>query len=259
MNLKIYRHAFLFFSLLLLFISGCRGAIPIVTGPPLSVDRGKTVLKSLGYTIQAGAFSDVNNAARLTSYLQAKGFDAYYFFHESNLYKVRFGNYSSLESARNAAEEIRAKGIITEYLIISPDDYPRLAVKKIDESGLRNDIVASARRYLGVPYRWGGVSSSTGFDCSGLTMAVYKLNGLDLPRTTKQQWTSGHPVEPRRLAEGDLVFFSTKKAGEISHVGIYIGSSEFIHAPGDGKNIKVESLLNEYFQSRYMGARTYLE
>jgi hypothetical protein len=257
MTSKIYRHTFLFFSLLFLFIQGCRGSIPEIIRP--SMEKGKASLQSLGYTIQAGAFSDVNNAVRLTSYLQEKGFDAYYFLHESGLYKVRFGNYSTLESARNAAEEIRINGIIAEYMIIRPEDYPRLAGKKMDYSGLRNDLVASARGFLGVPYYWGGVSSSTGFDCSGLTMSVYKLNGLNLPRTTKQQWASGHPVELKKLSKGDLVFFSTKKAREISHVGMYIGDNEFIHSPGDGKKIRVESMRNDYFQSRYMGARTYLE
>jgi hypothetical protein len=257
MTSKIYRHTFLFFSLLFLFTHGCRGSIPEVIGP--SIEKGRTALQSLSYTVQAGAFSDVNNAVRLTSYLQEKGFDAYYFLHESGLYKVRFGNYSTLESARTAAEEIRVKGIISEYMIIKPEDYPRLAGKKLDYSGLRKDLVSSAKGFLGVPYYWGGVSSKTGFDCSGLTMAVYKLNGLDLPRTTKQQWASGHPVDSKKLSEGDLVFFSTKKAGEISHVGVYIGSSEFIHSPGDGKKIRIESLSNEYFQSHYMGARTYLE
>ena len=256
MTSKIYRHVFIFFSLLFLVTHGCGGTIPEIIGPPS--EKKKTAIQSLGYTIQAGAFSDVNNAVRLTSYLQEKGFDAYYFLHESGLYKVRFGNYSYLESAVNAAEQIRIKGIITEYLIINPEDYPRIAGKKLDSSGLRNDLVASAKGFIGVPYYWGGVSSKTGFDCSGLTMAVYKLNGLDLPRTAKQQWASGNPIEPKNLSEGDLVFFSTTKAGEISHVGIYIGSSKFIHAPGDGKKIRIESLINDYFQSRYMGARTYL-
>lgn len=253
----IYRLAFLFLSLVVFSNNGCRGSIPEVRGP--SETKGQKTLQAMGYTIQAGAFSNVNNAVRLTSYLQEKGFDAYYFFHESNLYKVRFGNYSSQETARNIAEGLRSRGIITEYMVIKPDDYPRLGAHKQDTVGLRKDIVLTAKRFLGVPYYWGGVTSKTGFDCSGLTMAVYKLNGLDLPRTTKEQWASGSPVESNRLSEGDLVFFSTKRKGEVSHVGIYVGSNRFIHAPSKGKNIQTESFLNKYFQSRYIGARTYLE
>jgi hypothetical protein len=256
MTSKIYKHALFYLSLIFLFICSCRGSIPEVISPP--AEKKKTALQSLGYTIQAGAFSDVNNAVHLTTYLQKKGFDAFYFLHESGLYKVRFGNYPNQESAKRAAEGVRANGIITEYMIIRPEDYRRIAGKKIDSGGLRNDLAASARGFIGVPYCWGGVSDKTGFDCSGLTMAVYKLNGMDLPRTTKQQWASGDPIELKKLSEGDLVFFSTKKVGEISHVGIYIGQNEFIHAPGEGKKIRTESLSNEYFQRHYMGARTYL-
>lgn len=257
MNYKIYMLLILFLSLFILSTYGCRGSIPEVRSH--STTKGKTTLHAMDYTIQVGAFSDVDNAVRLTSYLQEKGFDAYYFFHESNLYKVRFGNYSSLKTARNIAEGLCSDGTITEYMIIRPEDYPRLGVDKTDNSDLRKDIVLSARRFLGVPYYWGGVSSKTGFDCSGLTMAVYKLNGLDLPRTTKAQWAAGTPVASRGLSEGDLVFFCTAKKGVVSHVGIYVGGNSFIHAPSKGKKIQTESLSNEYFQTRYMGARTYLE
>lgn len=253
----LHRLAFLFLLLFLLSNNGCGGSFPEVRGP--SETKAKKTLDAMGYTIQAGAFSDVNNAARLTSYLQEKGFDAYYFFHESNLYKVRFGNYSSSETARNIAEGLRSKGILTEYIIIKPEEYPWLGDYKKDPGGIRKDIVFTARRFLGVPYYWGGVSGKTGFDCSGLTMAVYKLNGLNLPRTTKGQWTSGSPLKPDRLSEGDLVFFSTKRKGEVSHVGIYVGNNMFIHAPSKGKNIQIESLSNKYFQNRYIGARTYFE
>jgi len=257
MKKVIYRLAFLFLHLGILSNYGCSGSIPEVRDP--SGTKGQKTLDSMGYTIQAGAFSDVNNAVRLTSYLQEKGFDAYYFFNESNLYKVRFGNYSSQETARNTAEGLRSSGIIAEYVIIKPEDYPRLGAGKKDPDGLRKDIVVTARSFLGVPYYWGGVSSETGFDCSGLTMAVYKLNGLDLPRTAKAQWASGSPLATERLSEGDLVFFSTKRKGDVSHVGIYVGGNRFIHAPSKGKNIRIESLSDKYFQSRYIGARTYLE
>jgi hypothetical protein len=254
---KINNPVFIFLPLLFLLTYGCRGSIPEVRGP--SVNEGKTTLHTMGYTIQVGAFSIVDNAVKLTRALQDKGFDAYYFLHESNLYKVRFGNYKSLATAGDIAEDLRLNGIITEYMIIKPEDYQRITVKKTDDHNLRKDLVISAQKFLGVPYYWGGVSSKTGFDCSGLTMAVYKLNGLDLPRTTSEQWVSGNPVTPEQLCEGDLVFFSTKKIGEISHVGIYVGDSHFIHAPGEGKKIRMESLSNEYFQSHYMGARTYLQ
>ena len=242
---------------LFLFTYGCRSSIPIVQEPSSYRESG-SLLEPMGYSIQVGAFSIVDNAFRLTASLQEKGFDAYYFLHESNLYKVRFGNYSNRENARAIAEDLRSRGIITEYMIIMPEDYQRGGINKSGKSNLRRGIVLSAKRFLGVPYLWGGDSYETGFDCSGFTMAVYKLNGLNLPRTTKGQWASGNPVNRKQLSEGDLVFFSTKKRNEISHVGIYIGSNKFIHASGEGKKIRTESLFNEYFRSRYQGARTYL-
>jgi len=233
------------------------GSMPPIQNS-LSLKENAT-LRPMGYSIQVGAFSEVNNAIRLTSYLQDKGFDAYYFINDSKLYRVRFGDYSSFNSARIIAEELISNGIITEYLIIKPEDYPGIGLQKTFNDNLRKDLVLSAKKFIGVPYYWGGISNKTGFDCSGLTMAVYKLNGLNLPRTTSEQWSSGNPVDDKHLSEGDLVFFSTKRAGEISHVGIYVGSGEFIHAPGKGKRIRAESLLNEYFQKSYIGARSYLQ
>jgi hypothetical protein len=223
-----------------------------------SLNLNKEKLSHMGYSIQVGAFSNVENAVKLTKSLQEIGFDAYYFFHDSNLYKVRFGNYASLEVARALAKELNRKGTIAEYIIIRPEDYIRSDLDETDNNYIRKGIVLSAKNYLGVPYYWGGISDGTGFDCSGLAMAVYKLNGFDLPRTTNEQWRSGNPVGLKGICEGDLVFFSTRKMGDISHVGIYVGDYNFIHAPGEGKKIQIDSLLNEYFESRYMGARTYL-
>ena len=116
----------------------------------------------------------------------------------------------------------------------------------------------TAERFVGVPYRWGGETSVDGFDCSGLTMVVYQLNGLNLPRTSGDQWLAGRPVEGRELAEGDLVFFATRGAGRVSHVGIYIGGENFLHAPRRGSQIQIASLSNDYYRVRYLGARSYL-
>jgi len=109
-----------------------------------------------------------------------------------------------------------------------------------------------------VPYQWGGDSPETGFDCSGLTMVVYQLNGLDLPRSARQQWKAGWPVERSRLGKGDLVFFATSQGRRVSHVGIYIDNGRFVHAPRRGRNITISSLSNTYYKTRYLGARSYL-
>ncbi|WP_170861018.1 NlpC/P60 family protein [Trujillonella endophytica] len=107
-------------------------------------------------------------------------------------------------------------------------------------------VVAAASKYLGVPYAWGGTDPASGLDCSGLVQRVYKDLGIDLPRTSAQQATSGTPVASLAEARpGDLVFFdnSSSRAG-IDHVGIYIGDGKMIAAPQAGDVVKVQSVGN---------------
>lgn len=204
----------------------------------------------IGYTIQVGAFSNQNNAVRLTEKLNYEGLNAYHFVHSSGLYKVRFGNFRSKKTARKAARRLLSKGVIGKYYIVGPKDRPR-------GKDLRESIVASAKQFLGVSYRWGGTSSRTGFDCSGLTSAVYRQNGLALPRSSIQQWKVGKYVKRRQLKKGDLVFFKTYGRKKVSHVGIYIGENRFIHSPGKGRSIRIVSLDQKYYRKRYVGARRY--
>jgi cell wall-associated NlpC family hydrolase len=105
---------------------------------------------------------------------------------------------------------------------------------------------------------WGGSSSETGFDCSGLTMTVYQLNGFNLPRHSKEQYEFGIPVSRSELQKGDLVFFALDGKTKVSHVGIYVGDGKFIHAPSQGKKIQFESLYTPYFQKRFVGGKNYL-
>ena len=88
-------------------------------------------------------------------------------------------------------------------------------------------------------------------------MAVYQLNGLDLPRSSRQQFNYGTPVSCEDLAKGDLVFFANSGNGKVSHVGIYIGDGRFVHAPGKGKTVRLDFLSDAYYQSRYTGARSF--
>jgi cell wall-associated NlpC family hydrolase len=215
-------------------------------------------LTAIRHTIQVGAFSDLNNAVRFTENLQAKGINAYYFRHETGLYKVRFGNYASRKDARNRAEYLNSIGVIEDYYIVGPQDFAARSGQPGDNEQLRNEIVRTAQQYIGIPYRWGGESPRTGFDCSGLTMVVYRLNGLDLPRASGQQWQAGTPVKRSQLAKGDLVFFATAGGRRVSHVGIYVGNGNFLHAPSQGRRIRLSPLSNRYYKSRYLGARSYL-
>ncbi|AOV09273.1 endopeptidase Spr precursor [Sporosarcina ureilytica] len=116
-----------------------------------------------------------------------------------------------------------------------------------------DSLYKSASSYLGVPYKYGGTTSS-GFDCSGFTQAVFKNNGISIPRTTGQQYATGQAVSKSNLQAGDLVFFKTGKSG-VSHVGIYIGSNNFIHA-STSKGVMISSINDPYYWgSRYVGAK----
>ncbi len=119
----------------------------------------------------------------------------------------------------------------------------------------RKDIILTARKFLGKVYIWGG-TTPRGFDCSGLSYFVYKLNGIELPRVSWLQYRTGKgkKVKKSKLNPGDLVFFETYKPGP-SHVGIYIGNNQFIHA--SPRNGVITSNLNDpYFKKRYIGAKT---
>lgn len=231
-------------------------------GPSVKPGTSPTVKKSylprMGFSIQVGAFSNIDNAVRLTGSLQQRGINAYHFLHGSGLFKVRFANYGTQAAARKRAEDLKRNGIIESYYIVKPQDYAAAKGQRHGNGELRKAIITTARSYVGVPYRWGGESPRTGFDCSGLTMVVYRINGLDLPRSSRQQWKVGKPIDRRQLQKGDLVFFATASRNRVSHVGIYAGEDKFLHAPGRGRRIQTASLSSKYFRSRYVGARSYL-
>jgi hypothetical protein len=240
----------------LMVLQGCAGT-PELSRDEMDVPAAE-VLPPMRYTIQVGAFSNMDNAIRLTAKLQEQGLNAYHFLHDSGLYKVRFGNYPSKDAAQKRAEYLAAAGIIDVYYIVGPNEYAASGYRPGSQDYLRKDIVTTAQRYIGIPYKWGGESPRTGFDCSGLTMVVYRLNGLQLPRSSRAQWQAGRPVNQGPLLKGDLVFFATAGGQRVSHVGIYIGNDKFLHAPGKNRNIKISSLSNQYYKSRYLGARRYL-
>jgi cell wall-associated NlpC family hydrolase len=242
--------------LILAALCGCAGQARPREQP--AATRPRPALPALRYTIQAGAFKNIDNAVRLTGKLLARKLIAYHFIDESGFYKVRIGNFPSREEAVDRAEGLKAARVIEEYFIIAPGDYAAARQPTAGEPQLRNEIIRTAERFIGVPYKWGGESTVAGFDCSGLTMVVYQLNGLDLPRTSGEQWTAGRPVAGGELAKGDLVFFATRGGGTVSHVGIYLGGDAFLHAPRRGNPIQVASLSSDYYRARYLGARSFL-
>lgn len=124
---------------------------------------------------------------------------------------------------------------------------PKQQVSRSDGSSL----VKNALSLVGVPYVFGGTSRS-GFDCSGFTLYVFKGSGISLPRTAAEQFRVGSSVSRAQLQSGDLVFFTTYAPGA-SHVGIYIGGGNFVHASNSG--VRTTSLSESYYASRYLGAR----
>jgi cell wall-associated NlpC family hydrolase len=110
-------------------------------------------------------------------------------------------------------------------------------------------VVGVAMQYLGIPYRWGGASPETGFDCSGFVMYVYAQVGVSLPHNAAMQYGYGTPVDRSQLAPGDLVFFNG-----LGHNGIYIGGNQFIHSPHTGDVVKI-STITGWYDSTWVGAR----
>lgn len=128
----------------------------------------------------------------------------------------------------------------------------------ISASGAARRVVPAAERYIGVPYRYGGTSPASGFDCSGFVQYVYGQQGVDLPRTSRQMAGAGIAVEPstRSLAVGDLMLFS--QGGRISHVAIYAGNGRFIHSSSSGKGVRYDDLDTDrgrWFADHMVAAR----
>jgi hypothetical protein len=117
------------------------------------------------------------------------------------------------------------------------------------------EMLDTALSYLGVPYRFGGASPRTGFDCSGLVNHVFRQAfGLSLPRTAREIARNGAAVARGELLPGDLVFFNTRGFLN-SHVGIYLGDSKFVHAPNARGRVRIDDLDDTYYRTRFNGAR----
>jgi cell wall-associated NlpC family hydrolase len=123
-----------------------------------------------------------------------------------------------------------------------------------------NDVLFRALGLVGTPYRYGGNTPESGFDCSGLIGYVYwNAAGVVLPRSTRELIGMRAPAVPREsLQAGDLLFFATEGSGKVSHAGIYVGEGRFVHAPSTGGTVRLDSLSVPYWQKSYLGARRVL-
>ena len=121
------------------------------------------------------------------------------------------------------------------------------------------DLVTTAMGLLGVPYRRGGNSAETGFDCSGFVRSIYSQTvGMVLPRRAVEQAAATQTIDKKELKPGDLVFFNTMRR-TFSHVGIYIGDARFIHAPSTNGKVRIDRLADRYYAQRYEAARTFFD
>lgn len=252
----------------------------LIATPGCAAQRKETAgISRVGYTIQVGAFAEVKNAERLTTKLQAKGIEAFYFKKDNGVYAVRFGDHQSRDAARRAAQKLVAEKLIGSYFIAAPNEpgiqrskgpeirtarpekpAPAPPPRRLEEQKPRGDMGAiaarTAERFVGIPYRWGGDTVVDGMDCSGFVRAVYNLCGVNIPRTSAEQFRVGQPVDKEELQDGDLVFFGAS-ADTINHVGIYVGGGRFVHAPRRGDDIKITSIDEKYFTERFVGAKRY--
>jgi cell wall-associated NlpC family hydrolase len=146
------------------------------------------------------------------------------------------------------AQEIAPKGFV---------DTASGAVRNAATSAWQTtqELSSYALGLIGVNYKFGGNTPESGLDCSGLVRYVFQqVTGVDLPRTAKAMSNVGDSVAVADLKPGDLVFFNTRRFA-FSHVGIYLGDNQFIHAPRRGREVEVATLDKRYWQTRFNGAR----
>jgi cell wall-associated NlpC family hydrolase len=274
----------MFVRLLILFV------LTLAAAPPVSAIQSVGISR-LGYAIQMGAFADVKNAERFTTRLQSKGIEAFYFRKDNGVYAVRFGDFPDKEKARVVANRLVSEHLIDSYYVAPPNEVvfarpkgpgwqkqqpdeirkpgtplqpvvPNEAIDKPATKPVKKErdmgaiAARTAERFVGIPYRWGGDNVVDGMDCSGFVRAVYNLCGLSIPRTSREQFKAGDMIRKEELQDGDLVFFGSS-ADNINHVGIYVGSGKFVHAPRRGEEIRVTAVDESYFEKRFVGARRY--
>jgi cell wall-associated NlpC family hydrolase len=130
-----------------------------------------------------------------------------------------------------------------------------------DSAMLAAQMVSFSKQYIGTPYVYGGTSLTSGVDCSGFTMSIYKAFGVTINRTSREQFTQGTTVAFDDLLPGDLVFFNTGGNTQISHVGMYIGDNKYIHST-DGSNVNgvtISDITSNYARNTYVGAKRILQ
>ncbi|BBH47600.1 C40 family peptidase [Pseudomonas sp. KU43P] len=142
----------------------------------------------------------------------------------------------------------------------APVVQPQTSYASTTASPVADDVLIRAIGLVGTPYRWGGNTPDSGFDCSGLIGYVYRdAAGISLPRSTREMIVMRAPtVAVNALQSGDLVFFATSGGSQVSHAGIYVGEGRFVHAPSAGGTVRLDYLSNSYWAKAYLQAKRVL-
>lgn len=142
--------------------------------------------------------------------------------------------------------------VSSKYIELYNENLVSTEEVKEEQLNIQNNIISVANSQIGKPYKWGTIGPNS-FDCSGFTSYIYKNGaGISLPRTSVSQSKVGSKISRNQLKSGDLVFFNTSGKG-ISHVGVYIGDSKFIHA-STSKGVRIDSLNSSYYKSKFVSA-----
>ena len=123
---------------------------------------------------------------------------------------------------------------------------------------IRDKLASAARHFLGLPYRWGGMSERHGMDCSGFVKALFATLHVDLPRTSREQFHAGENVAVENLQAGDLLFFSSDGVAP-DHVGLYLGDNRFVHAEKKAGHVIITHLNQAWYVKHFLGARRIVE
>jgi cell wall-associated NlpC family hydrolase len=176
---------------------------------------------------------------------------------ESGWYRIEYGSHTGyIHPDYFTVKEVKSKTgtAASGSAPVEDPSSPASEVSGSDVSDIRLSVVEFAKKYLGVKYRSGGRSPSTGFDCSGFVYYVFRNFGYTLNPGASNQMDKVSLISKSELLPGDLVFFNTGSSRRASHVGIYIGDNKFIHAVSPGKSVAISSLSESYYSKYYVGS-----